>query len=89
MYTEVAKLDWSLDNTELIRSSLSDVDLIIASDIIYDNTLFHLLLSTLQNLFEYCKNISRFLLINAVRNPDTEQEFLNSLRKCCYQNKDS
>lgn len=81
MHIGVEKLDWSLDNSEFIKNYLSDTDLVIAADIIYDNTLFHWLLSTLKNLLEHCKNISRFLLVNAVRNPDTEQEFLNSLRK--------
>lgn len=72
-------MDWSETNKEFIEENLKATDLIIAADIIYDDSLFSSLLSTLRMLFDHCEKCERFLLVNAVRNPETEQEFLGKL----------
>lgn len=73
------KLDWSETNKEFIEKDLRKIDLIIAADVIYDDSLFNSLLTTLRLLFDHCKKCERFLLVNAVRNPKTELEFLGRL----------
>lgn len=73
------KLDWSETSKEIIEQNFKNTDIIIAADIIYDNSLFDSLLTTLRMLFDYCDNCEKFMLVNALRNPETEQEFLRKL----------
>lgn len=79
--SDVVKLDWTNEDTEFVRTHFMDVDLIIAADVIYDNTLFDALLSTIRMLFDCSDNCNKFMLVNAVRNPETEHEFLRKLGK--------
>lgn len=81
LFPDVMKLDWTDLDTERIRRHCKELDLIIAADVIYDNSLFDALLSTVRMLFDCCDNCNRFILVNAVRNPETEQEFLTKLGK--------
>lgn len=53
--------------------------LIIAADVIYDNTLFQALCETLDLIFRTCKNECTFILANAVRNENTQKEFFDIL----------
>lgn len=76
---DVIKLDWSDSNKDYIQSHLSKIDLIIGADIIYDDSLFDSLLSTIKQLFDYCDKCEKFMLMNAIRNPQTEQAFLTKL----------
>lgn len=76
---EIAKLDWQENNDNFIETHLAETELIIGADIIYDSSLFRDLLTTVKSLFQRCKKISEFLLMNAVRNIDTEKEFLSLL----------
>lgn len=80
---DVTKLDWTQKDEDFIRAHFKDVDLIIAADVIYDSSLFDALLSTIRLLFNCCDKCYQFLLVNAVRNPDTEHEFLTKLGKLC------
>lgn len=75
------KLDWTQKDTAFIRTHFKEVDLIFAADVIYDSSLFDALLSTIRLLFDCCDNCNKFMLVNAVRNPETEQEFLRKLGK--------
>lgn len=74
-------MDWTQDDTTFVRTHFKDVDLILAADVIYDSSLFDALLSTVRMLFDCCDNCNRFMLANAVRNPETEHEFLEKLGK--------
>lgn len=85
---DIIKLDWSETSEGLIKNDLKDVDLIIAADIIYDSSLFDSLLTTLRMIFNHCDNCDRFVLVNAVRNPETELEFLTMLGTIDYTSKD-
>lgn len=80
-FSEVLNLDWSQTSEEYIKTHLKDTEIIIAADVIYDNTLFDSLLTTLRMLFDHCTKCTKFMLVNAVRNPETEQEFLTKLSK--------
>lgn len=73
------KLDWSTTTVDFIKENLRHTEIIIAADVIYDNTLFESLLTTVQMLLDSCDNCTQFMLVNAVRNEDTEQEFLTKL----------
>lgn len=77
------KIDWNLPlkEREENQNSLNAFDLIVAADVIFDNSLFRPLCQTLTSLFNRCKNCKQFLLVNAVRNINTKQEFLDLLRK--------
>lgn len=79
IFLEIAELDWQQNNHHFIETHLAETDLIIGADIIYDSSLFRDLLTTVRSLFQRCKKISEFLLMNAVRNIDTEKEFLGLL----------
>ncbi|XP_031629260.1 protein-lysine N-methyltransferase EEF2KMT [Contarinia nasturtii] len=72
-------LDWMTITEKFIKERLMQVDLIIAADVIYDNLLFESLLTTVRMLFDHCDNCEKFMLANAVRNEDTEHEFLMKL----------
>lgn len=74
-------MDWTQKDTDLVRTNFKEVDLIIAADVIYDSSLFDALLSTIRMLFDCCDNCDKFMLVNAVRNPETEREFLAKLGK--------
>lgn len=74
-------MDWMESSKEYIGQYFKQTELIVAADIIYDDTLFDSLLTTLRMLFNHCDNVSRFVLVNAVRNPDTEAQFLRMLGK--------
>lgn len=77
--SDIVKLDWTERDTTFIRTHFKEVDLILAADVIYDSSLFDALLSTIRMLFDCCDNCNKFMLVNAVRNPETEQEFLRKL----------
>lgn len=79
LFPDVLRLDWSETNKEIIEQNLKEIDLIIAADVIYDNSLFDSLLTTVNLLFNHCVKCDKLLLANAVRSPDTEQEFLTKL----------
>lgn len=66
---------------EFIRTHFEKVNTIIAADVIYDSSLFDALLSTVRMLFDCCDDCNKFMLVNAVRNPKTELEFLTKLGK--------
>lgn len=85
---DVTKLDWSRNDADFVRNHFNDVDLIIAADVIYDSSLFDALLSTVRMLFNCCDNCNQFMLVNAVRNPETEHEFLAKLGKNLKQNQE-
>ena len=78
---DVLELNWSETSEEFIQKKLREIDLIIAADVIYDNSLFDALLTTVKLLFDHCDKCDRFVLANAVRSPETEQEFLAKLGK--------
>lgn len=77
--SDVLNLNWSETNEEFIKQHLKEIDVIVAADVIYDNSLFDPLLTTVRMLFDHCANCGRFILVNAVRNPETEREFLTKL----------
>lgn len=79
LFSDVLRLDWSETSKEVIEQNLREIDFIIAADVIYDNSLFDSLLTTVKLLFDHCVNCDKLLLANAVRSPDTEQEFLTKL----------
>lgn len=82
--TEIVPLDWMTDNSKYVIDHLIETNLIIGADIIYDNSLFNDLLTTVKCLFDHCTNLTEFLLMNAVRNVETEKEFLGLLGKVLY-----
>lgn len=71
-------IDWNAPLDESIKD-LNRFDMIVAADVIFDNSLFRPLCQTLTSLFHRSKHCKQFLLVNAVRNPDTEREFLELL----------
>lgn len=56
-------------------------NLIVAADVIYDNSLFQPLCQTLDFIFRQCNNQCIFILVNAVRNENTLNEFFTILGK--------
>lgn len=70
-------LDWLSKDEYFILENFSETELIIAADIIYDNSLFDALLSTVASIFKHSPRCEKFILVNAVRNPKTEREFLD------------
>lgn len=83
-FTDVIKLDWSEANESFIQNHSHEIDLIVGADIIYDDSLFDSLLTTIRLLFNHCEKCEKFILINAIRNPQTEQTFLKKLCKLNY-----
>lgn len=82
---KVLKVDWvsiadGEPNTEFSEHLESiKPNLIIAADVIYDNTLFQPLCETLDFIFRKCKNQCKCILANAVRNETTQKEFFDTL----------
>lgn len=79
----VIDIDWhSVGDSEYCTDLFLNIarpDLIVASDIVYDNTLFRPLCQTIDYIFKQCQNKCRMILANAVRNEDTQMEFLSML----------
>lgn len=79
LFSEIVNLDWLSKDEYFIQENFSETELIIAADIIYDNSLFDALLTTVGLIFKHSPRCEKFILVNAVRNPDTEREFLDML----------
>lgn len=79
LFSEIVNLDWLSEDECFIIENFSETELIIAADIIYDNSLFEALLTTVVSIFKHSPRCEKFILVNAVRNPDTEREFLDML----------
>lgn len=70
-------LDWyKIGESKLVDSFVPDV--IIAADIIYDNTLFEPLSRTIETFFNKSKNCKLYVACT-VRNEETINEFLSML----------
>jgi len=85
---EVERLDWTdLDNCELFKESRSlDIDIILASDIIFDPDLMPDLVNTLKFIWEKNTNKNLFLLISStIRNTETYGTFMNHLKIANFQ----
>lgn len=75
------KLDW-FDTSSLVENDrLPLPDLIIAADVIYDNSLFRALCQTIDRIFTKCQNQCEMLLVNAVRNEKTQTAFFDLLSR--------
>lgn len=79
-------LDWLSEDEYFILENFSETELIIAADIIYDNSLFEALLITVASIFKHSPHCEKFILVNAVRNPDSEREFLDMLGEIFFLN---
>ncbi|KAG4074235.1 hypothetical protein HA402_008644 [Bradysia odoriphaga] len=80
---DVQLLDWyKINESPLVNSFIPDV--IIAADIIYDNTLFGPLSQTIQTFFDKSKNCKLYMACT-VRNEDTINEFLSILDVMKFQ----
>ncbi|KAJ6638668.1 Protein-lysine N-methyltransferase EEF2KMT [Pseudolycoriella hygida] len=74
---DIQMLDWyKINESKLVETFTPDV--IIAADIIYDNTLFEPLSRTIETFFNKSKNCKLYMACT-VRNEDTINEFLNIL----------
>lgn len=76
-WVSVAEDEANSDFSEHLESTKPN--LIIAADVIYDDTLFQPLCETLDFIFLKCKNQCKFILANAVRNESTQKEFFDAL----------
>lgn len=76
----IEMLDWE----NIQDSNITDrivPDIIFASDVVYDNTLFVPLSCTLDFIFKKCENRCTFILACTVRNEDTLNEFIELIGK--------
>jgi len=74
---DIQLLDWcKIDESPLVDTFIPDV--IIAADIIYDNTLFEPLSRTIEAFFEKSNNCTLYMACT-VRNEDTINEFVSTL----------
>lgn len=84
VFADVQKIDWfdaSLLENDQFWQRIPLPDLIIAADIIYDNSLFRPLCQTIDRIFTKCQNQCKMLLVNAVRNENTQTEFFDLLSR--------
>lgn len=58
-------------------------NLLIASDIVYDNSLFRPLCQTIDYIFDRCQNQCLLILANAIRNENTQKDFFDIIGKFC------
>lgn len=79
LISEIVDFDWLSEDEYFILENFSETELIIAADIIYDNSLFEALLTTVASIFKHSPRCEKFILVNAVRNPNTERLFLDML----------
>lgn len=77
------KLDWddALDDSINLLENIPLPDLLIAADIIYDDTLFTGLCRTVDSIFSTCGDKCSLILVNAVRNEETQRKFFEELGK--------
>lgn len=74
---DIQMLDWyKIGESKLVDSFAPDV--IIAADIVYDNTLFEPLSRTIETFFNKSKNCKLYMACT-IRNEDTINEFLSIL----------
>lgn len=77
LIADIQMLDWyKVSESKLVNSYIPDV--LIAADIIYDNTLFDPLSRTIETFFNKSKNCKLYMACT-VRNEDTINEFLSIL----------
>lgn len=74
----VMNLPWE-EVDEIVSKEIIETDLIIASDIVYDNTLFDDLLFTVNKIFQLNSNKCKLIISCTERNPSTLEKFLNLL----------
>lgn len=85
---DVIDIDWhevadGNNDTELTK--MTEIpNILIASDIVYDNHLFRPLCQTIDHIFKRCDNQCLLILANAVRNENTQKEFFDIIGKTLY-----
>ncbi|XP_064556641.1 protein-lysine N-methyltransferase EEF2KMT [Drosophila montana] len=81
---QCAQLRWH-EITMFPWSEYASPDLLLAADVIYDDTQFSALLEALDAIYELRGNRCEMLLASTVRNVDTVHEFMQQLEQHRYQ----
>lgn len=79
--SDIERIDWNdalADETNQI-DLIQRPNLIVAADIIFDNSLFPGLCRTIDRLFNHAENGCKMILMNAIRNANTQSEFFSEL----------
>lgn len=76
----VEELDWNSVEQSTILDKVRP-DLIMAADLVYDNSLFVPLSQTLDYIFKRCENLCLLILTCTIRNDETFKEFMQLLGK--------
>lgn len=81
----VLSLPWEdVDKHENELMSSSQPDVLLAADVVYDDTIFEALIKCVKRLFEVSGPSLVFYLSQTVRNPETFETFCNLLHRNCF-----
>lgn len=81
----VLSLPWEdVDKHENELMSSSQPDVLLAADVVYDDTIFEALIKCVKRLFEVSGPSLVFYLSQTVRNPETFETFCNLLHLNCF-----
>lgn len=80
MTIDIQQLDWNEISDSNILEKIRP-DIIIASDVVYDNTLFKPLCETIDHIFKNTTANCQFILAATVRNFNTLNDFFKEIGK--------